>query len=131
MATLQQVRTKADNKLATFWTALQTRQDAYFAKHGKYFQLLAGSSLTLDGADTTFAVVSPSDEAYAIDIDYSWTDTVPFQIEVHEWGGGYDSNGYKAIVTINYQGTLYRRERTDANIDSGWYQVMTWTPVGD
>lgn len=125
MATLNQVRQKANDKLATFWQALSTRQDAYFAKHGKYFQLLAGSELTLDGADTAFTVVSPSDEAHVVDIDYNWSDTVPFQIEVHEWGGplGY---GYRAIATINHEGTLYRRERDNSNADTNWYLVDTF-----
>lgn len=122
MPTLNQVRTKANNKLATFWSALQTRQDSYFAKHGKYFQLLVGSNLTLDGVDTSFAVVSPSDEVHTIDIDYAWSDTVPFKIEVNEWVGS-GSVGYKAIATINHEGTLYRRERDSNNIDSGWYLV--------
>lgn len=124
MATLLQVRNKADAKLATFWSALQTRQNAYFAKHGKYFQLLAGSDLTLDGADTPFTVISPSDEVHTIDIDTSWSDTVPFKIEIHEWVGPNGDLGYKGIVTVNYQGTLYRRERDSQNVDSGWYQVV-------
>jgi len=123
MATLIEVRNKANAKLATFWSALQTRQDAYFAKHGKYFQLLVGSNLTPDGADTAFSVVSPSDEKHVIDIDTAWSDTVPFKIEVHEWVGLGGDRGYKGIVTINYQGTLYRRERDSNGIDSNWYQL--------
>lgn len=123
MATLLQVRNKADAKLATFWSALQTRQNAYFTKHGKYFQLLAGSDLTLDGADTTFSVISPPDEKYVIDIDTSWSDTVPFKIEIHEWVGP-NGNGYRGIVTVNYQGTLYQRTRDSDAVDSGWYQVI-------
>lgn len=119
--TLAQLKTKANAKLATFWGALQTRQDAYFAKHGKYFQLLAGSEITLDGTDTTFSVISPSDEVHTIDIDTAWSDTVPFRIEVHEWVG--DTRGYTAIATVNHEGTLYRRSRNSDNVDSGWEKV--------
>lgn len=126
MATLAQVRTKANDKLATLWSALQTRENAYFTKHGKYFQLLAGSDLTLDGADTPFSVVSPSDEVHAVDIDYAWSDTVPFKIEVHEWVKDAD-RGYRGVVTINYQGTLYRRERDSNGVDSNWYKVIVPT----
>lgn len=122
MATLLQVREKANAKLATFWSALQTRQNAYFAKHGKYFQLLAGSNLTLDGVDTPFAVVSPSDEKYTIDIDTSWSDSVPFNIEIHEWLGP-NGMGYKGIVTINHEGVLYRRERDSDGADTNWYPM--------
>jgi hypothetical protein len=127
MATLAQVRDKANAKLTTFWSALQTRQNAYFTKHGKYFQLLAGSDLTLDGADTTFSVVSPSDEVHTIDIDYAWSDTVPFRIEIHEWLGGFAGTGYRGVVTVNHEGTLYRRERDSDNVDSGWYVVIPLT----
>jgi hypothetical protein len=127
MATLQQVRDKANAKLSTFWSALQTRQNAYFAKHGKYFQLRAGSNLTLDGGDTAFSVVSPSDEKHTIDIDYAWSDTVPFQIRIDEWVGVGNDRGYRAMVTINHEGTLYRRTRDSNNVDSGWYQVINIT----
>lgn len=120
MATLLQVRDKANAKLALFWTALQTRQDAYFAKHGKYFQLLAGSDLTLDGLNTPFVVRSPSDEKFVLSIDTAWSDTVPFKIVVDEWVGVGTDTGYRATVTINYQGTLYQRTRDSKNVDSGW-----------
>lgn len=126
MATLTQVKDKANAKLATFWSALQGRQDAYFLKHSKYFQLIAGSDITLDGADTAFAVISPSDELHTVDIDYAWSDTVPFRIEIHEWVSGTD-RGYKGVVTVNYHGTLYRRERDNRGVDSGWF-VFNPTP---
>lgn len=117
--TLIKLRTKANAKLTTFWSALQTRQEAYFSKHGKYFQLLAGSNLTLDGADTPFSVVSPPDERFIIDIDTSWSDTVPFKLEVHEWRG--QTAGYTGIVTINHEGTLYQRQRNSDGEDTNWY----------
>lgn len=121
--TLNELRNKANAKLATFWSALRARQDSYFVKHGKYFQLLAGSALTLDGADTTFSVVPPSDEPHIVDIDTSWSDTVPFQIEVHEWVGP-NSRGYTGIVTINHEGTLYQRARNSDAEDTGWVELI-------
>jgi hypothetical protein len=121
--TLAQLKTKANAKLATFWVELQSRQDAYFTQHGKYFQLLVGSNLTVDGADTTFSVVSPSDEAHLIDIDTAWSDTVPFQIEVHEWVG--NDRGYRAIATAENNGSFYRRERDSNNVDTNWYLVTS------
>lgn len=123
MATLIEVRNKANAKLADMWPKLQTRQDAYFVRHGKYFQLLAGSALTDDGADTTFSVVSPSDEMHVIDIDTTWSETVPFQIEIHEWVGT-SGKGYKGIVTVKHNGTKYRRERDSDNNDTNWYEVI-------
>lgn len=121
MATLVQVREKANAKLAELWPKIQAKQAAYFAKHGKYFQLLAGSDLTLDGSDTPFSVVCPSDEKFVVDIETSWSETVPFRLEIHEWLG--NTKGYTAIATINYQGMLYRRERNSDSVDSGWYVV--------
>lgn len=122
MPTLNQVRNKANAKLTTFWQALSTRQDAYYTKHGKYFQLLIGSELTPDGEDTAFSVVSPNDEMHPLDIDYTWSDTVPFQIEVHEWVGP-EGAGYKGIVTVLHEGTMYRRVRTNTGEDTNWYEV--------
>lgn len=119
MATLKQVRDKANAKLETFWGALSTRQDSYFAKHGKYFQLLVGSELTQDGADTSFSVVLPSDETNIIDIDTSWTDTVPFQLSVHSTNGP-DGHSYIGRVRIKHNEDIYQRTRDSFGNDSGW-----------
>jgi hypothetical protein len=121
MPTLEEVRNKANTKLADFWTKLQARQDAFYAKHGRYFQLLAGSELTESGADTTFTVRLPSDETKVVDIDTSWSETVPFQIEVHVWDGA--TPGYKAYVYILYNGERYGRDRDNLGTDTGWYKV--------
>lgn len=121
MATLQQVRDKANAKLATFWSALQTREDAYFVKHGKYFQLIVGSALTVDGEDTPFSVVLPSDEPYVVDIDTSWSDTVPFKIQVHEWVG--NDRGYTAYVSVLHGTDEYQRRRDSQNNDSNWFLI--------
>jgi hypothetical protein len=115
MATLQQVRDKANTKLATFWSALQTREDACFAQTGRYFQLL-WTSLPLDGADTQATFQFRTDLDYVNQINTSWSDTLPFMLEVHEWDAG-----YMAICTINHEGTLYQRSRTNTNVDSGWF----------
>lgn len=122
MATLKQVRDKADAKLVQFWQLLQQKQAAYFAKHGKYFQLLVSPSETpIEGADSDFIVRKPSDEKFVADVDFPWTDKVPFQIEVHEWVG--KDKGYEAVVTVEYKGTKYRRSRDSNQVDSGWYKV--------
>lgn len=124
MATLQEIRTKADAKLAEFWPILQTKQNNYFNKHGKYFQLLASPEvIVIDGTDSVYTVLHPSDEAYEIDVNFSFSSTVPFTIEVHEWGG-VDGYGYKAIVTVQLlDGRVFSRNRDSNQIDSGWFEV--------
>jgi len=124
MATLKQVRDKADAKLAQFWSALQTKQAAYYAKHGKYFQLMVTGGRGVDqGEEYDFVLRHPSDEPHAIDVDFPWTDKLPFEIQVDEWVGP-NGEGYKAQVWVDYNGTIYSRHRDSDQNDSGWYEVI-------
>ena len=123
--TLLELKQKADPILLNFWTTLKARQEAYFAKHGKYFQLLVSPTTeVIDGADSTFTVRKPTDEKFLVDVDFAWATKIPFQIEVHEWVGVKDDKGYTAIVSVNVGTDTYRRERNSKNIDSGWYKVI-------
>ena len=124
MATLKQIRSKADTKLAEFWSVLTVKQDAYFAKHGKYFQLIVTSPV-VDGADTTFEVKHPNDELHLVDVDFSFTSPIPFQIRVYEWMGRGEA-GYSATVYVELlNGDIYTRSRNNLNVDSGWSKVIT------
>lgn len=120
--TLTQLRDKADAKLAVFWQELQKKQGAYYAKHGKYFQLLVSpENSVIDGLDSDFTLRKPTDEVYKKDVDFAWTEKIPFQIEVHEWVGPNGNVGYKAIVWIQLpNGTIYTRSRDSDSNDSGW-----------
>lgn len=100
------------------WSKLQTKQQSYLDSHGKYFQLLASGEASLDGGDVSFTVVKPSDEKHPESIE-EWNETVPFEIQIHEWVG--EDKGYRGVVTVNHEGQLYRRERDSNNVDSGWY----------
>lgn len=122
MATLQQIKNKADAVLVQFWQALQQKQDAYFAKHGKYFQLLVTNDV-VDGVDTTFEVRKPNDELHPIDVDFEFNLPIPFQIAVNEWVG--ETRGYDAVVTVKLlDGRIFRRSRNSEQVDSGWYEVI-------
>ena len=119
--TLAQLKTKANAVLATFWAELQTKQNAYFAKHGKYFQLLITDDV-VDGVDTTFIVRTPNDELHAIDVDFTFNSPVPFSISVDEWVG--ETRGYSATATVQLpDGRKFRRSRDINNVDSGWGEV--------
>jgi len=118
--TLQELQTKADATLAEFWQLLSTKQDAYFAKHGKYFQLLVTDPV-VDGVDTTWELRTPSDEKHAIDVDFNFNSPVPFQISVDEWAG--ETVGYSATATVELpDGRKFKRSRNSEQVDSGWYQ---------
>lgn len=120
--TLTQLRNKADAVLANFWVELQAKQDAYFAKHGKYFQLLITDDV-VDGVDTAFMVRTPNDELHAIDVDFTFNSPVPFSISVDEWVG--DTRGYSATATVQLpDGRKFRRSRDINNVDSGWNEVI-------
>jgi len=123
--TLTELKNKADAKLAEFWQLLQAKQDAYFAKHGKYFQLLVTDPV-VDGVDTTWELRTPHDEKHAVDVDFNFNSPVPFQIAVDEWVG--HDKGYTAIATVELpDGRKFRRSRNSKQEDSGWNEVIEKT----
>ena len=127
--TLQELQTKANAKLVTFWDALEIRQDAYFALHGKYFQLLITDPV-VDGVDTTWELRQPNDELHALDVGFEFNSPVPFSIRVNEWSG--DTPGYQAWaeVTLPNDDMWFRWRDSDQN-DSGWkkYDPAAYPPV--
>lgn len=123
---LNQLQQNADAKLAQFWQVLTEKQNNYYQKHGEYFQLLVSpvSSTTIkEGTDDIFITRHPSDGKFLADIQFSWADTVPFQIEVHAYDGP-NGKGYLAVVTVYYNDRIFRRERDNLNNDTGWYEVF-------
>lgn len=124
MATLAQIRNKANTRLEEFWLLLQTKQDAYFNKHGKYFQLLSTNDV-VDGGNTVFETRHPSDEKYLNDVDFSSNSPIPFAISVDEWVGV--DVGYSATTTLTMlDGTKYRRTRDSFNNDTNWYEFIEY-----
>ena len=122
MATLIQVRDKADAKLVQFWQLLTEKQDAYFAKHGKYFQLLVTGGRDVESTEFDFEKRVPSDEKFAVDVDLPWTDRLPFEIQVDEWVG--EDKGYTATVTVEWRGRTFTRSRNSKQEDTGWSEVI-------
>lgn len=113
MATLAELRKKANTKLAKFWNRLEQKQEAYFQKHGRYFQLLiTPENDVVDGLDSDFATRHPSDQKHVIDVDFAWTSKIPFNIAVHTFENE-KSRGYIADVRIKLpSGGVYGRSRT-------------------
>lgn len=136
--TLQELQQKANTKLATFWTALQTKQNAYYAKHGKYFQMLISPiDPVVDGLDSDHVNRIPSDEKSLADRVFTFTEKIPFQIEVNEWQTTDPNNiliitgaGYSATVSVQLpDGRVFKRSRDNLNVDSGWYLYEPITPT--
>jgi hypothetical protein len=123
MATFQQIRDKANTRLATLWSVITSKQDAYFVKHGTYFGFnWTPSAPPLDGEDTAFTINRPSRFHVAADVDFTGETAVPFAIQVIRHDG--TTQGYTAFVRINHEGTIYQRSRTNTGDDSGW-SVLT------
>lgn len=124
--TLAKLQTLSNAKLADFWSVLKVKQEAYHAKRGKYFQLIISpSSPVIDGVLTDFSTTSPSDEVHQIDVDFSWAEKLPFQIEVHEWFSAGEDKGFKAMVYAQLpDGRIFTRSRSHPHVggevDSGW-----------
>lgn len=122
--TLLEFKQKADIVLIDFWKALKLKQDAYFAKNGKYFQLLISpSSKVLDGLDSNFITTSPNDEKFLTDMSFSWTSKIPFQISVDEWVG--ETRGYSATASVVINGKTYQRTRDINKNDTGWNEATS------
>lgn len=124
MATLTQIRDKADTKLAQFWLALQSKQDSYFAKHGTYFGFNWTPSLAvIDGVDTQIGEINrPSRKHVAVDVQFPTTDQVPYQIQVMR-SDGPAGHGYKATVKVQLNdGRIFTRTRDSDQVDSGWVE---------
>lgn len=108
--TLASLKTKANAKLVDFWGLLLPKQESYFLKHGKFFQLLVTDPV-VDGADTTFQIRKPNDELHAVDVDFTFNSPIPFQISVDEWIG--DESGFSVTVVVELpDGKKYTRNRT-------------------
>ena len=125
MATLVQIRDKANAKLAELWPVLQAKQDAYFAKHGKYFGLRwSPEAVVADGVDTEFVLNRPSRAHIAEDVTWG-SEQVPFQLQVFRLNQDTPQETYQAFIRVELlNGDKWERNRTQNNVDSGWYQLI-------
>jgi hypothetical protein len=125
MPTPQEIRDDIDTRLAALWSQIQTRQAAYFAARGRYFQgLRTHATVPADGTPEVPDRFGdrPTDQAE------SWNDVAltpgpaPFALELHAYRGP-EGPGFLAIVAVRILGTLFRR-RKDSGAqpwrDTGW-----------
>ena len=116
--TLQELQNKANTKLVEFWDLLIIFQEAYLLNNGKCAQLLV-TDLVVDGVDTTWVRISPSDEAHPVDVDFEFNSSIPFQISVDEWVG--ETIGFSATATVELlDERRFLRRRTATRVGNGW-----------
>ena len=128
---LASLKTKANGKLVEFWDLLLPKQEAFFLKHGTFFQLLVTPPV-VDGADTTFAVIKSGHEPYTADVDFTFNSPIPFSISVDEWVG--KTRGFSITATVELlDGRKFTRRREAVPItiedpnDSSKAIVSDWT----
>ena len=109
--TLQELKTKANSKLSDFWDALVIKQESYHLKNDNYFQLLVTSPV-VDGADTTFVVTHPNDEAYTGDVQFAFASPIPFQIQVDTWGNETERGYTMTCIVELLDGRRFTRSRS-------------------
>ena len=117
MTTLAQVKTKVNNWLTPKWANLVSKQDAYFAANGGYFQGRFTHSTDVDG-EAAERVPDKLDD-HPTDQVHDWRDftgnvfdvlSFPcrLQIDVYE---SPDGHGWSALLQVLYRGTVYERRK--------------------
>ena len=125
MATLKQIRDKADAKLADWWPGFVAKQEVYRAKHDTYFGFNWTPVLNvINGADTDFGELQrPSRKHHASDIVFPTSEKMPYQMQVIRHHG--KDHGYTATVRVHLlNGDSYTRSRNNLNKDTGWSKVI-------
>lgn len=128
MATAQQIRDQVDAKLANLWTAIQTKENSYFAANGRYFQGLKTHTLTpKDGAETTPDVGTKTPHYQPDPWPLAIRNTaMPMTLEIHQYVTPDGTAGYQASVTVQIGADIW--ERT-AQVGPETYRQHGWQKV--
>lgn len=112
MATLAQIRDKVDTFLADLWVnKIVPKQEAYFAQHGRYAQVLISPTTPLeDGAEGTFELRPAHYEQFIADFTFTIDVPIPMQIEIHQHQRG-NEFGFTAFAWVVVNGKTYRRAK--------------------
>ena len=123
MATLAQIRDKADTKLVTIWAVILEKQLAYFAKNGRYFGLrITSASIPADDIEENATKNIDPNEPNPGDYSFTVPSTLPFQLEVHQHG----TAGFTATIRVMVLGNEYVRRKSHGTIDNthNWKLVV-------
>lgn len=110
--TLANLQAAVNNRLSTFWPAFRSKQTAYKAAVGRYWQGLVFSSVPDDGS-----LVSPDFSLVAGPENTSWTSFVngdlPATVEAQMWCDTYEEpgniHGYRLTCRVSKSGVTYER----------------------
>jgi hypothetical protein len=136
MATLAQVRTRVDNWLEARWPTVQSRQEAYYAVHSKYWQGLRCMAAEPNHTTAQFNdAVSDLLNGKPTDQAETWLDflaeisgvAIPavFVMDTYQSPGGH---GYVAHVYAAHNGTLYHRAQ---NVGPETGRTVAWHAVSE
>lgn len=127
MATLSQIRTKVDDFLADLWVnTIVPKEEAYFALHGRYAQILVSPTTPVaDDATATFTRRPPTDEQFEADFTFEIASPIPAQIEIHTHDKG-EQHGFTAHVWVEVLGKKYHRSKNYqfGSSDVAWHEVI-------
>lgn len=132
---LATVRNRVNAFLTARWPAIVSRQDDYFANHGRYWQGLWTHTATPDQTSEDGDAPPDNLDSTPTDQPVSWRarwanalDSIPFparlRIDVYESPEGH---GWAATVQIRYGGKTYQRSQgvgpRAEDFTAGWARV--------
>jgi hypothetical protein len=128
--TLAQIQTAVNSRLSTFWSGFRTKQTAYKAAHGRYWQGLVFSSVPDDGA-----LVTPNYNLVAGSHTDSWAailnGDLPSQVEAQMFCDTYEApegiHGYFLTCRVSKSGVTYERVAQVEN--GGLVTTGSWAAI--
>ncbi len=127
-ALAQSRRARADTMLDNLWAHIQTREDAYFAANGRYFQgLLTPRNIRSSDGPTDLGR-RPHDQAESwADAGFVLPNSVPASIEIHVYDGPL-GHGYTAILHYKSGRKEFTKARSvgpeASHRNHGWREVV-------
>ncbi len=127
-ALAQSRRARSDAMLNGLWNSIQARENAYFNKHGRYFQglLTPRTVRNTDGAPDLTRRPTDQAESWA-DAGFVLPASVPASIEIHVYDGPL-GKGYTAILHYKVGGKEFTKARSmgpeSARRTHGWKEVV-------
>jgi hypothetical protein len=124
MATVEQIQASVDNFLDNIWPDLVSAQDAYFALHGTYIQLLpTPETLPAEGATVDFTIRLDPLEQWGDDFSFTVSTKIPCQIAMSNFGNN-TQHGFTVYLAFSKDEIIYKRQKTYSfgDVDTAWYQ---------
>lgn len=112
MATLAQIQSAVNSRLAVLWPKVKTREETYFGNKGRYWQGLLWASPPDDGATCVpdlNLVAGAENTAWssALNGDTLAAEVMALRIDTYEAPGGV--HGYYATCIVTKAGLTYKR----------------------